>query len=291
MIKNFLTILFLSFVFSMTAQDISFGFRTGLNFNQIKGDSETDGTTELEEYTSNTGFHVGATFTWKITELMGLRGELVYNQKGGRRSYDGPSYLVLTATNGDRIVTTGNRSQNLNLTSSFINIPIMGYVKPIPQVEVFGGVDLGFLVAATVFGEVNYTDGRFGGASIEDFRFEVDGNYLSDDPGEAFFSNPPETVSIGNNLTAEIPSSAGVYYEFSEDMGNLYKVIDLGLVGGISVYLNGSLFVSARLNYGLTDITKEAADVSLKSKNNDQFITLDDRDRNFSIQASIGFSF
>ncbi|MEO1262688.1 MAG: outer membrane beta-barrel protein [Bacteroidota bacterium] len=291
MIKNFLAILFISITFSMSAQEISFGFRAGLNFNRFIADSETVGSEELEDFTNNTGFHVGAMFTWEATELMGLRAELLYNQKGGRRSYDGPSYLVLSSTSGNTIITTGNRDQNLNVTSSYIDIPVTGYFKPIEQLEIFGGFNVGFLVATTAFGEVNYSDGRFGGASIEDFRFEIDGNYLSDGPGDASFSDPPKTITIGGNQSAVIPSSAGVYVEFTEDMGNLYKIIDMGLVGGISVYLNGSLFVSARVNYGLTDITKTGADVSLREKPNNEFLTRDDDDRNFSLQASVGFSF
>ena len=284
--KKIFTFLLVAFCFTLSAQEIGFGFRAGLNFNSFVGDSETDGNgTELEDFTNNTGFHVGATFTWKATELMGLRGELVYNQKGGRRNFEGPSYLILTSTTGDDIFTTGTRKQNLNITTSYIDFPITGYFKPIPNVEIFGGFNVGFLVSASVFGEVNYS-----GTNIEAFRYEVDGNYLSDKPQEAIFGDPSKTVSVGNN-TVEVPNSAGVYYEFMEDMGNLYKAVDIGAIGGISVFLNGSLFVAGRINYGLTDTTKEAADVSLTSKNGDQFITRNDDDRNLSLQASIGFSF
>lgn len=189
-------------------------------------------------------------------------------------------------------MTTGNREQSLNLTTSYIDIPLMGYFKPFERFEVFAGVNFGFLVGANVFGEMEYSNGlTMNGTSFDDFRFEIDGNYVSDDPGEATFSNPPKTITIGSNTTVEIPSSTGVYYEFSEDRKNLYKTIDMGVVGGASVYLSGSLFVSVRVNYGLTDITKENADVSLVSKPNGEFITRDDDDRNFSIQASVGFSF
>ena len=291
MMKNILTILLVLIGLSLSAQEIGFGFKAGLNFNSIDGDSEMANGKELENFTSNTGFHVGATFSWKATDLMGVRAELLYNQKGGRRSFEGPSYFKLVTTNGNTLNTTGNRKQNLNLTTSYIDIPLVGYFKPIEKVEIYGGASIGFLVSASVFGEMNYTDGVSGGSKVQDFRYEIDGSYLSDKPGEAFFDNPRKTITIGGNSTAEIPGSAGVYYEFSEDLGNLYKVIDLGLVGGISVFLNGSLYLSGRINYGLSDITKQASDVSLVSKNGSQFITLDDNDRNFSIQTSIGFAF
>lgn len=73
MIKHSLSIILLFVCCSLNAQDIGFGFRAGLNFNSIKGDSEMSGGMDIEEYTNNSGFHVGATFTWAATELMGLR--------------------------------------------------------------------------------------------------------------------------------------------------------------------------------------------------------------------------
>ena len=292
MMKNLLTALLVFAFFSMTAQEFGFGFRAGLNFNSIQGDSETANGTELEDFTGNTGFHVGATFNWKVTDLMGFRGELVYNQKGGKRAFEGPSYLTLTSTNGTVLQTSGVRKQNLNLTSSYIDIPVVGYYKPFEWLEVYAGASLGFLVSANVFGEVDYTEGRTDmGSGVEPIHYEIDGNYLSDNIRKSFFENPPKTITIGGNTTVEIPNSVGVYYEFDEDPGNLYKIIDLGAVVGISVFVNGSLFISGRLNYGLSDITKQDADVSLVSKNGNQFITRDDMDRNFSIQTSIGFAF
>lgn len=293
MMKNLLTILFICATFSLFSQEIGFGFRAGLNFNRIQGDSEMDGNADLEDFTSNTGFHVAATFNWKATDLMGVRGELVYNQKGGRRSYDGPSYLTLTTNNGVKIPSNGNRKQNLNLTTSYIDIPVVGYYRPIERFEVFAGASVGFLVSASVFGELDYSGGMTAaGSGIEPFLYEIDGNYLSDKPGRAIFDNPPTTVSVGGSTTAEVPASAGVYYEFEKDRGNLYKAIDLGAVAGVSIFLNGSLFISGRINYGLSDITKQEADVSLKSLDSSgQFITRNDNDRNISIQTSIGFSF
>ncbi|HHM21310.1 MAG TPA: PorT family protein [Bacteroidetes bacterium] len=290
--KHIFLLLFPFIAFSLAAQDISFGFRAGLNFNRIDGDVESDGGKEVEQYTGNTGFHVGASFTWKVTELMGLRAELIYNQKGARRQFDGPSYLDLKTTNGSVLSSTGTRQQNLNLTTSYIDIPVMGYFKPIEQVEIFAGAHLGFLVAANAFGELKYSNGRTStGSAFEDFRYEIDGNYLSDKPGEAIFDNPPKTITIGGGATAEIPGSAGVYYEFSKDMGKLYKVIDVGAVGGIAVFLSGSLYISGRANWGLMDITKTGADVSLIRKDGDAFLLRNDKDRNFSIQTSVGFEF
>ena len=72
----------------------------------------------------------------------------------------------------------------------------------------------------------------------------------------------------------------------------MYKIIDTGVLAGLSIYFNKGLYVTGRLNYGLSDITKSKADVSLvKLDADNKFISLDNKDRNFNIQASIGFSF
>ncbi len=294
MVRNVTVLFFLFFGSAIFAQDFGYGFKAGLNFNSFVGDSESDANgNELEDFTSNTGFHVGAIFTWKATELMGLRGELTYIQKGGRRTYEGPSYLNLFSSSGSVIETTGTRKQNLNITSSYFEIPISGYVKPFEWLELYAGGSVAFMVAANTFGELIYSDGMVGTSAIEPnpFRYEIDGNYFSDNPRERFYSNPPETVTFGSGALAEVPNIAGVYGEFDTDRGNLYKVIEFNALAGVSVYLNRGLFISGRLNYSLSDITKQNADVSLLSKNNGEFITRDDDDRNFSIMTSIGFSF
>ncbi|HFA47487.1 MAG TPA: hypothetical protein ENJ95_00560 [Bacteroidetes bacterium] len=292
MAKYFFGLLFTIFGTALMAQEFGYGFRAGLSFNTLISDSETDANgTELESFTSNTGFHVGAIFTWKATDLMGARAEFIYTQKGGRRTFKGPSYYTFTTTTDKEILTTGTRELNLNLTSSYFEFPITGYVKPLEWLEVYGGVSAGFMVASNVFGNLKYTDGQTSnGIGFDAIDYEIDGNYNTDNINKQIFRNPVKTISIGNE-TVEVPNSVGVYYEFEKDPGRLYKTFELGAVGGISVYLNKGLFVSGRVNYGLTDITKTNADVSLAKLENGKFIKRDDKDRNFSIQASIGFSF
>jgi hypothetical protein len=273
------------------AQSIGYGFKAGLNFNSISGDGEMDdaGMT-VEEYTGNTGFHLGVNFTWKATDLMGIRGELLYSQKGSRRGFDGQSYYIFKTTDDEKILSTGIRDQDVNLTTSYIDFPITAYFKPVESIEIYGGASVGFLVAAAGFGGLTYNGVGPNGTRINEFIVDLDVNYVSDDPGEANSSDasPPLIIS-GENV--EIPESAGAYFEFENDRGNLYRTIDFGLVGGISFYLSKGLFVSGRINYGLTDITKSEADVSLVKLDNGEFTTRDDDDRNLSLQFSVGFAF
>ncbi len=273
------------------AQDIGFGFKAGLNFNTFKGDAEADDAgNSLEEFSTNTGFHVGATFTFAATELMGLRGEFMLSQKGGRRAYNGPSYYFLYDLDGNRSQVSGNRKIDINVNQSYLEIPVMGYFKPVKFLEIYAGGSIGFLVGSSGFGELTFNGVGPTGAALKEFSHELDVNYFGDNPRGFSVGNPPQTITY-KGQTIPVPQTAGAYFEFTEDRGNLYKVIDAGLVGGLSIFFNKGLYVSGRVNYGLTDVTKSNADVSLRQLDNGEFITRDDDDRNFSIQASIGFSF
>ena len=284
------TLLFLfAFTYAASAQDFSFGFKTGLNFSNIKGDLEktTDGGESLDR---NIGFHFGATFAWKATDLMGLRAELMYSQKGTKRAYNGPSYYTFVSLNDVKYPTKGIRKEDLNVNNSYIELPVMAYFKPHSRVEVYGGMSIGILVSSTAFGNLKYSN-ISGADPTTIIDHELDFNYLSDKPGEKTYANPAETVKLGGE-NVPYPQTAGAYFEFVEDRGKLYKAFDLGVIGGVSVYLSKSLYVSARINYGLLDITKTKADVSLSTLDDtNNFISRNDNDRNISTQISIGFSF
>jgi hypothetical protein len=275
----------------MLAQDFSFGFKAGMSFNTFKGDAEQDDTgASVEDFTSNTGFHVGATVSWEATELMGVRGELLFSQKGSRRNFDGPSYYFFYDQDGEQILTTGNRRMDLNVSNSYFELPVMGYIKPFKWLEIYGGGYAAALISSTAFGELTYQGVGPNGATLDEISHELDYSYFGDKPRGATYANPPQTVKIrGDNIP--YPQIAGAYFEFKEDRGKLYKIIDAGVLGGLSVFFNKSLFVSGRLSYGLLDITKSKADVSLGKLEDGNFITRNDSDNNFSFQASIGFSF
>ena len=98
------------------------------------------------------------------------------------------------------------------------------------------------------------------------------------------------TLNVGG-LTSNIPSFLQAYYLFPEDRGSYFSTIDFGLNVGAYYYWNQGLFLGGRFNYGLSDVTKDNYDVSRQSLNNGQFIQRSDKDRNISLQFSLGFSF
>ncbi len=293
MARLFCISLFLCLATGIFGQDFSFGFKAGLNFTTFKGEAEKDDQGEtLEEFSTNTGFLVGATFSWKATELMGLRSELLFSQKGSRRNFKGPSYYFFYNINGQQIPATGTRDMDINVSNSYFVLPVMGYIKPAKWLELYVGGYAGALISSTAFGNLVFDNGvTLAGDKVSDkVKHELDYNYFGDRPRSATYSNPPETIKIKGE-SIPYPQTAGAYFEFTEDPGRLYKIFDAGVLGGVSVFFNKGLYLTGRLTYGLLDITRTRADVSLAKLDGESLITRNDFDRNYTLQAGIGFSF
>lgn len=274
------------------AQELSYGFRVGLNVSTFLGDEEMDAAgTSLESFSTNTGFHVGGGVRIEITELFGIRTELLFTQKGTKRTFNGSSFQLFNGPNG-KILTTGGKSVALNISNAYLEIPIMAYGKIGKKLEVFGGFYGGFLVSSVATGELIYTGGVVEGNNniIPTLEIALDYNYLRDDVGEMIDGVDDIAVMVGNdNVT--IPNTLTAYYDLDEKNGNPYNVFDAGLSAGAAFFMNGGLYVSAIANYGLVDVSNEDMDFSNSEINGLDFVTRDDRDSNLSLQFSIGFSF
>ena len=275
---------------SISAQDLAYGFRAGMNFSAFSGPKETgsDGT-ELEEFKFDDGFHIGVGVVYKLTDHFGLRGEVLYSQKGGTWKYDGPSYAVLPAPAGTQdIIAIGTREQTMSITNAYVDVPLWGYAR-FGTVEFSAGLNVAVLVGSSAGGELVF-DGVAGfGNTAVDFSSDLDFKFLSDGPREADLTDAT-TVNV-DGVTVSIPRTIGAYYEYTEDYGNFFNTLDIGLNAGISLYLNEGLFVGFRANYGLTDVTANDYDRSLQTLENGSFISRSDTDRNVTLQGSIGFSF
>lgn len=272
------------------AQELKFGVRAGMNMSTIRGELETDDNgKEVESYDWASGFHVGFTVTWPATELMGLRSELLFIQLGADRFYDGPSYYIFQPDT-EPVYAFGSSKINLRITNSYLNLPITGYVRPLKWLEFFAGGNIGFLISSTAFGDITFEGVSTSGVPVS-LRHELDYRYFIDNPAQATYITPVNTVTIGGEKIP-YPHVGRAQFMFAEDRGSLYRVLELGGVAGLSFYLNSGLYLSARANVGFTDVTKEKADVSyLRLDDNNNFITRNDKDTNLSLQASIGFHF
>jgi len=169
-------------------------------------------------------------------------------------------------------------------------IPLMVYARPVKWLEVSAGASVGVLIGGNGIGEVRFTNARTElGNSVDDFAYNLSYNYGKDSFDDEVIIL--QSVSVDGS-TANLPGTAGAYFDYDEDFGNYFNRFDMGLVAGISVFLNKGLYVGGRLNYGLSDVTNNAYDRSLVSLNADgTFMERADVDKNMTIQASVGFSF
>lgn len=290
--KQLFTLIALSvFSLSMQAQGFGYGFKTGLNFNSIKSDSIRVG----EELAQSTGFHIGAIFAYKFTDLMGVRGELLYSIRGGRTRYDGETVFALVSETGQLYRVEGNRTSSIPVTNSYIDVPLTFYYKPASWVEVSVGAQAGILIGSTAVGQIAI-DGETSVSGqvidVNEFNFDVNYNYRKDKFDDAIIANNNLDIA-GENVT--LPNQLGAYSEFSEDYGKLYNSFDFSIIGGVSLFLNKGLFVSGRANIGLTDITNDEADrvnvAEVGSTTGVVAVQQNHIDTNFAVQVSVGFIF
>ncbi|MGB3547182.1 MAG: porin family protein, partial [Saprospiraceae bacterium] len=271
---------------ALSAQDISFGFKAGLNFSRVDGPRENDPSgTQVENFRSATGFHVGATFAYPITDLFGVKVDLMYSQKGVEIDYNGPSYFFLyNPLSGERVQTiaVSERTSELDISNSYIDIPLMLYHR-IGILEVEAGASLGYLVTSVGGGGATYGLGSTFGTQTVNYE----ANFFSDEAGAAGVVARRTDPFTGTGAIS--PQSIGAYYNNGTD-DNLFRRVDFGVVAGLAVYLNSGLYLGGRFNYGLSDITLEDNDVSqsqlgVPAANGDPtFIQRDDYDHNLSIQ-------
>lgn len=289
MMRLMAVLAFLLCSIALPAQQFSGGFKSGLSFSTVQGPEEVDDNGEtLESFKSNTGFHIGASFKYAFTDFFGLRAELLYSQKGVDYSYEGPSYWIFF-NNPDPVYTVGTRNSVISITSNYIDLPLLAYVR-LGRIELSAGVNASVMLGARGIGDLTYSGGRtLNGGSFDNFTLALDYAYFTD-VYQRFNTFENHMLEVGN-LVLEVPKNIGAYYQGANNDSNLFRRTDFGLNAGISFFLNKGLYLGFRANYGMTDITKMEQDFSKFKLNPDNsFIFRDDDDKNVSFQASIGFS-
>lgn len=269
--------------------NFGFGFRAGASIARLNGPSEVgpDGAS-LEEYSMARGFHIGAAVSYKFTDLVGMRAEMIYSQRGTIYDYNGPSYYVLGRGNVLTNTISGTRVQTLNVSNTFLDIPLMAYYK-IGSFELSGGVNMGVLISSSAGGSTDFTGVSSLGTPVAPFEVTLRHNYKKDQAGGA--STELQDVIV-DGRTYTVPQTVYAYYEFPTRDKDQYKTIDFGLVGCASFFINEGLFLSVRYIHGLGDVDRNDYDVSLQSlQQNGDLIQRQDVNKSQAWQFSVGFSF
>lgn len=273
----------------LVAQELSGGFKVGLNFSRFDGPSaEGPQGNALETNDFATNFHVGALLNYSVTDLFGFRAEILYSQKGSQFTYDGPSYLRLYTRQGNPVVSFGNRREVITFSNSYLDVPLMAYVR-LGRIEASAGVNAALLLGSRGQGEITFSGVSAGGQNVDPVILTVDGNYTADETSTTGIGQI-DTRTI-DNQEVQVPEIVNAYYDGNPVDEILFNRLDFGLNAGLNVYVNNGLNLGFRLNYGMADITNQQQDVNLQTLEGNELILNDDQDRNISLQASIGFSF
>ncbi|HLF65203.1 MAG TPA: outer membrane beta-barrel protein [Saprospiraceae bacterium] len=268
---------------------LTYGFRAGLSYSKLLGDQETDDAgNELDEYRFASGFHIGLSMNYALTDLFGFRGEIIFTQRGTEYLYDGDSYYFLERRTPRERIITGRRIQDYNISMASFEVPLIAYFK-IGSFEISGGLNSAFILSSTGGGSLNFEGVAPSGDDIDPFKVTLQYNFNKDEAQEA---GPPNLQVRVDGVTLLTPSTIGAYYDFEEKSGNQYEAFDIGLIGGIAFYLNEGLYLSGKVTYGLTDADDNQYDISLyKLGADNSYIYRTDKNQHLTIQASIGFLF
>ena len=297
----FVTLVFAS-VSQIKAQEYNIGIRAGLNFGEYLGPEIPD----VEKFSVSSGFHFGINFSYNLSDLLAVRGEILYNQNGTKYAYTGDGWYkftrgVIDNPSGIPSIYTINEvvkdrtAIDLDISSGGVALPISLHIKTMEKWEFFAGTYVNF-----IFSSIGTGNWKFGpefevGTTPPEHAF-IQGqfhNYRSDELGDINGTNFTQPITLrANGVKAQIQSLVGAYSLDIQDNGNRIRSLDYGFLGGFSYYLNRGLYLSLRADLGMRDMTNNSAEYSYAEINDDgTFIYSDDFDRNFTIGLSIGFKF
>jgi hypothetical protein len=226
-----------------------------------------------------------------------LRAELVYNQCGSKQNYDssGQSYYVIPTpdrSNQKYVYEKGKRLLELDISNSYISLPLTAAYQLTNKIEVYGGMSLNFLASPTARGRVVFKSSSRPNDIL--FKQALDYRYYQDEAGASstFGTNSDLLrIRVDGNIVL-LPKAVGAYYENDYRDGSKFNWFGVSAISGVNYFINKGFYIGGRLEYGLTDITNKKLDFSLEKLNdNYTFIKRDDNDIQISIQASLGFRF
>ena len=293
-IKYIIAIILFSYTISYS-QEYHIGIKGGMNFSTIKGNPEA-GVDEKYSYTN--GFHFGIEGLYSMNDYFSIGTGIMYTQIGANYNYEGPGYYVFPEE-GYYLLKSDHVTYKMNISNSYINLPLNLYFRPVEKFELKVGGYLGFLINPTATGKMSFGN---------KFNQQLKYNYYSDKTPSIYgyrdgYLRVKTYDEDNNEIIRQTRKVANAYYQYKpEEYKNesFYNVVDYGINIGANYYFNSSLYLGINLQYGLADITNNKLDRSLKSlvddgdlylNNNDHYIYREDFDTNYNIQTSVGFRF
>ncbi|MBT8230319.1 MAG: PorT family protein [Saprospiraceae bacterium] len=264
------------------------GVRAGLNYSTFRGPVE-----QGEDYAIGNGFHFGINYTYELNDIFGIRGEILYVQRGAKQNYfSDDTYHIIRSLNINKFVEQGMVDLKMDISNAYLSIPVTAQLDVGRKLEIFGGMSVDFLVGPSGRGKLDFTSRD----RPDDIFFiqSYDHRYNSDEAGEYNVIIPEFISIIVDGDRVELPKVVGAYYNFDSDQktGKRFNTVDAHLIFGGNYFINPGFYIGARLEYGLTDITNDQMDYSLSELDADEnFIFREDKDSSMSLSISFGFRF
>ncbi|MBU6167931.1 MAG: outer membrane beta-barrel protein [Bacteroidetes bacterium] len=276
--------------FSIIAQDWSGGIRAGLNYSRIDGPSELDlSGNSLERNTFSSGFHIGGMISRKLNSAVGLRGEILYTQRGTDYQYQGDSYFRFFTEGGAVASSRGTRFTTLRITNTYLDLPLSVFLR-LGRIELSAGGYGSFMLSSRGVGELNYNGKSTVGQTIEPIIVPLKYDYFKDQFQQTGVTNA-KFITVDNRKVV-VPATLGAYYDARDTGVPLFNRVDAGLHAGLGIFMSQGLYLGARIQQGLFDLTRAEQELSLHSLDAaGKIMPRSDKDQNLSIQLSIGFSF
>ena len=216
--KLLLTIITVSSLSFLSAQEIKFGAKGGLNSSRIKftvprivfGGFEA--IYANKDYQFKNGFHVGGFVEFVITDQFSFQPELLLSFQGSKYESNDTEYKPLPGF--DQFETVTNTTTNL--TTAYINIPLMAKYYVSEKLYLMVGPQVGYLVGAKSKSE---------GFAINAF---------------AIFT-PPKTIKTLTIIDSDT------------DVKESFKSFNLSAGAGAGYFFTENIFAEARYNRGLSN--------------------------------------
>jgi hypothetical protein len=136
---------------------------------------------------------------------------------------------------------------------------------------------------------LSMTGATVNGEAIKNFSATLNYNYLN--TADNHIIDDTDFLIHKATLSIKTPMTLGAYYGRTlSDRPLLWNKLDYGLIGGFGIKINTGITLSARMMYGMADVTNNLAHTMRSDRTvSNQSIFRSDKDKNLAFQISFVF--
>jgi hypothetical protein len=173
--KILILVTVLALTIGATAQEkpFTYGVKAGLSLSQLSSGSAeyTWGSFDNDATDMLAGFFVSAHFNYSFGQFFGIQPELSFSMQGGKESWES---LIWEEEYGGGKTTQTSRY-------NYINIPVLFEVKPITNLSIFVGPQIGFNIYKSTTWKSEGWNETISGSDFDDYLGQIDRKFNSVD--------------------------------------------------------------------------------------------------------------